>query len=723
MNLLVYFYYPILAFVLLLGIKRAPKGTFHDGFLSLQQTKALQGFAAIGVVFHHIAQNTCAPWLPSDNIIHGLEPFVPIGYLCVALFLFCSGYGLMKSYQTKENYLKGFFVRRALHPLLLLLITDAFLIFLVSFFPSKFPEVSTVIIPTPFHMGGGLLINEYSWFIFALLIMYAAFWLGFRIFPKKRLAAIVFVTLISLGYIVFCDWWMYGNWWYNTILLFPLGLFFAEYEKKIVPFVQKNYKKWMIITPFLFLFFFVCGEKLDMFLGLFGLHLSYFPSKWLTILAEVLSGASFVFSLILIGMKVQIGNKVLAFFGTITAELYLIHSILLRIFVTPVEQPRFVTIESLPLYILILLGLSTAISYALLLLNKFVVSKVSKKPLIIKLLKTDFYVILLIALGFVIFATISIRNESEAFTKEWEDDLVAFRDENITFAEVDGLKMAAYVAGEGEHTIVLLGGSFDYFSTIGMRPLANRLAESNRVVVLDYFGCGFSDPATTERTAEQYVHEIRTALASLQEEGPYILMPNEISGLYALLYATEYPEEVEAIIALDTIPAARFHDITTSLNLSEAAYSTRCKRESIALHPLNEFFRFTGLNRATWFITGHQFKYSQSENTIPLLEELYHKHVGNKTQLNALKHNADNYQKLADITYPSDLPVLSLIGSQSVEGKYYPESDWRALHDSLISNPKLQEVKEIPGNPYIAFALPKPIAEEAQLFIDGLRTQ
>ena len=71
MNLLVYLYYPILAFVLLYGMKRAQKGAFHEGFLSLSQTKALQGFAAIGVVFHHIGQNTCAPWLPSDNIIHG----------------------------------------------------------------------------------------------------------------------------------------------------------------------------------------------------------------------------------------------------------------------------------------------------------------------------------------------------------------------------------------------------------------------------------------------------------------------------------------------------------------------------------------------------------------------------------------------------------------------------------------------------------------------------
>lgn len=720
MNLLVYFYYPILAFVLFFGVKRAPKGAFHGDFLSLQQTKALQGFAAIGVVFHHIGQNTCAPWLPSDNIIHGLEPFVPIGYLLVSLFFFCSGYGLLKSYKAKENYLKGFFLRRALHPLLLLLITDAVSIFLVSFFPSKFPEVSSYVIPTPFHMGGAVLINDKSWFIFALLIMYAAFWLGFRIFSKHRILGISFVILATAGYLVFCDWWMYGNWWYNSIVLFPIGLLFAEYEKRLVPAIQRNYKKLLIITPILFILFFCLGERINMLFAILGLGLPYFPMKWLTLLSQMLAGTSFVFLLILFGMKIQIGNKILAFFGGITAELYLVHSILLLIFVTSVEQPRFVTIESLPLYILVLLGLSTAISYGLLLLNKLIVHKVSQKPLILKLLRTDFYVFLLIALGFILFATISVRNESQQFSKEWSDEMDAFREENIRFADVDGQKMAAYITGEGEHTIVLLGGSFDYFSTISMRPLANLLAESNRIIVLDYFGCGFSDDAATERTAERYVYEIRTALASLQEEGPYILMPNEISGLYALLYATEYPEEVEAIIALDTIVAARSNDILTSLNLPADAYRTRMKREKTAFHLLNEFSRFTGLNRSTWFIAEHHFKYSQSENTMPLLEELYHMHVGNETDLNALSHNLDNHQRLAGITYPSDLPVLSLLGSQSVEGRYYPESDWRALHESLITNPEIQEIKEIPGNPYFAFSLPKPIAEEAGIFIERL---
>ncbi len=33
----------------------------------------LEGAAALGVVLHHAAQKTCAPWRPSYTIVHGLE--------------------------------------------------------------------------------------------------------------------------------------------------------------------------------------------------------------------------------------------------------------------------------------------------------------------------------------------------------------------------------------------------------------------------------------------------------------------------------------------------------------------------------------------------------------------------------------------------------------------------------------------------------------------------
>ena len=86
MDKLVYLYYPLLAVVLLWGVKFYKKGTWNDGFMSLSQTKTLQGFFALLIMFHHAGQKTCAPWLNPKFIIPGLEVFVPIGYFFVGIF-------------------------------------------------------------------------------------------------------------------------------------------------------------------------------------------------------------------------------------------------------------------------------------------------------------------------------------------------------------------------------------------------------------------------------------------------------------------------------------------------------------------------------------------------------------------------------------------------------------------------------------------------------------
>ncbi len=721
MNWLVFLTYPILLLLLFWGAKSSPKGTFHEEFLSLSQTKAMQGFAAICVMLHHIGQNTCAPWLDAKIKIHGLNPFVPIGYLFVALFFFCSGYGLMKSYDTKENYLNHFFIRRCLRPILILVLSDLILILLMVYLPRIYRPENTILIPTPFHMGGAILLNDYSWFIYAILIMYLFFWISFRFF--NRTIATILVCILTTLYIAFCDWWMYGNWWYNSIVLFPLGLIFAQRESALVSVIQKKYIPTIVSTGILFLICFCVGEYTPYLLGLSGNSYHYFVWHWVVLIAQMISAVCFVLLLILSSMKLKIRNNVLGFFGTVTAEFYLMHILWMRLIGSASDKELLWNIDNLALYILVITLLTTLTALLLSLINHLIVRIVSKKPLILRLLKKDFYVLCGITIVFLIYYVVCVRVESVNSSKQCQPKLEAYEKEHILFTEVDGLNMAAYVVGEGEHTIVLLGGSTDVYSTISLRPLANRLAESNRVIVLDYFGCGFSDTTTIPRTADRYVYEIRTALTGLGESGPYIFMPSEISGLYALLYATQYPKEVEAIIGIDTAVSTQPNDTIASLGLTADAYRIRLQRESLALSPRNRFLRYTGLNRLTWPFTEEWFKYTQSEHTLPLLEELNHVHNGNQSYLSAYELSYDNHMRLSGVTYPKDLPVLSLVGSQSCEGVYYyPESDWRKLHESLITNPDIQEVVEIPGNPYMAFFLPKEISQAAQQFINRLET-
>ena len=95
MKQLIYSVYVILPLLLLWGAKFSKKGQFNDEFLSLDQTKAFQGFLAVCIMLHHIAQKTCASWIqPQSRIVHGLDFFVPSD---TCLFLFFSFLMAMES--------------------------------------------------------------------------------------------------------------------------------------------------------------------------------------------------------------------------------------------------------------------------------------------------------------------------------------------------------------------------------------------------------------------------------------------------------------------------------------------------------------------------------------------------------------------------------------------------------------------------------------------------
>jgi peptidoglycan/LPS O-acetylase OafA/YrhL len=101
-----YLVYFSLGLLIFFGARSTGKGVWNEEYTSLKQTKILEGITALGIALHHMAQKTCAPWLQRSYIVNGLDFFIPMGYMFVAVFLFCSGLGLYKSFKTKPDYLK-----------------------------------------------------------------------------------------------------------------------------------------------------------------------------------------------------------------------------------------------------------------------------------------------------------------------------------------------------------------------------------------------------------------------------------------------------------------------------------------------------------------------------------------------------------------------------------------------------------------------------------------
>jgi len=65
-------------------------------------------------------------------------------------------------------------------------------------------------------------------------------------------------------------------------------------------------------------------------------------------------------------------------------------------------------------------------------------------------------------------------------------------------------------------------------------------------------GYGSSDPASTPRDGLHIVDELRILLQSKGLNPPYILVGHSLGGLYMQLFARRYPDEVRALILVDS---------------------------------------------------------------------------------------------------------------------------------------------------------------------------
>lgn len=337
MDKLVYLAYPVMLAVLLTGSKLYRKNQWNEEFMTLEQTKYLQGFFALCIMLHHIGQETCASWNEYPKL-PGLELFVPIGYFFVSLFLLCSGYGLFKSFKAKEDYFKGFFVRRIL-PLILIFFITGWIYFVARILMHESMNSWKIFC----YISGWGLPNLYAWFVIAMTYFYICFYVSFK-YGKSDFARIagviagVFIYTFIGTYVNHNDYWMRGEWWYNCVHLFWIGMLFARYENQIITKVKKRYSLYLILSiVFTVILYFVSeiAQGVFSYYGEYNImtpHYMVVINRWICLITQMLASFSFVVQVLLINMKLKIGNRVLGFMGTITLEFYMIHGLILEFF-------------------------------------------------------------------------------------------------------------------------------------------------------------------------------------------------------------------------------------------------------------------------------------------------------------------------------------------------------------------------------------------------------
>ena len=114
--------------------------------------------------------------------------------------------------------------------------------------------------------------------------------------------------------------------------------------------------------------------------------------------------------------------------------------------------------------------------------------------------------------------------------------------------DLNGRQVHVRCAGEGSPTVILQAGHI----SLTWMSVFSEIAELTRVCTYDRPGWGWSEPASSPRTAEMIVQELRMLLQAADIKPPYVLAGHSFGGLLMQLYAARYPDDFEGIVLVDS---------------------------------------------------------------------------------------------------------------------------------------------------------------------------
>ena len=365
MYYLTYVVYALCLFLLIWGGKFAgfKNSQFHENSSSLEVMKSLRGFAAIGVILHHISQQGAfqranmngKAWVPGE-----LSIFVNAGFLFVAIFFFASGYGLIKSFDSKPDYLKDFLKKRVLKALVIPFYVNVLFYALYHLIRGYHMPLAHWIT----NFLGLTLMNEYAWYPVVAVLLYLAFYLFFKNIKNQKLCFTLMALVILLMGIFFCvsghfawwagpkNWWLngmehaawwkqqriiwfFGEWWVNSAPALLAGMIFARKEEKIREWFKKLYWLKLIAAIILMMALTILSGYGQMKFGYWTEWSGNGPGilkKFITYCCQFPQAVMIAILFFIIMLKYYTVNPVSRFFGNISLETYMMNLIALEAF-------------------------------------------------------------------------------------------------------------------------------------------------------------------------------------------------------------------------------------------------------------------------------------------------------------------------------------------------------------------------------------------------------
>lgn len=250
--------------------------------------------------------------------------------------------------------------------------------------------------------------------------------------------------------------------------------------------------------------------------------------------------------------------------------------------------------------------------------------------------------------------------------------------------EVDGHNMSIYTEGSGDKTLVFLSGGGTCSPILDFKSLYSLLSDEYKIVVVEKFGYGFSDIVDKERDIESILNDTRAALSASDIEGPFVLCPHSMSGLEALYWAQQYPEEVSAIIGLDMFVPKSYENFSINIPMMK----------------LSQFAARTGIIRFLPNVAeSDAIKYGTlTEEEKAIYRAVFYSRTATTTMLNEMDYVEEN----AEIVDSGDVPqVPMLLFVSNGEGTGRDGEDWLNDQKSFIKEVEHGEIVELDCPHYV----------------------
>ena len=296
-----------------------PGAGLNAACLSPDRTTSIKGIFVLLVFLSHANNYLLSMPAYTADVLN--QPYINfqshLGQGVVVIFLFYSGYGVMESIKKKGAlYVHAIPKRRILKTLLhfdIAVLLYLFLDLALGTLARRSPL--TVLLA----FTGWTSLGNSNWYIFAVLMLYLFTFVAFFRLAEKPARALWVVTGFTAVYIAVLAF-LKDAWWFDTVLLYPIGMWYSFGKVRIESFLRgKVYRFWLVFSAVfaaMVVFHLLCANYLCYELWLFTLALF----------------------IVLLTMKVEIGNAVLRFFGKHLFEIYILMRIpmliLLRLGIT-----------------------------------------------------------------------------------------------------------------------------------------------------------------------------------------------------------------------------------------------------------------------------------------------------------------------------------------------------------------------------------------------------